>query len=50
MRVAQDWGDIDRFAAGLWNALDMQNRVSLFVRTINLCTGETLTRILNQRG
>jgi len=50
VRVAQDWGDIDRFAAGLWNALDLQNRVSLFVRTINLCTGETLTRILNQRG
>ncbi len=41
---------IDHFAAELWNALDMQNRVSLFVRTVDVLTGETETRIINQHG
>jgi IMP cyclohydrolase len=49
-RVALACEDIDVFTAGLWNALDMQNRVSLFVRTVALDSGETVTRILNQRS
>lgn len=42
--------DLDTFAASVWNALDLQNRVSLFVRAIDLADGHTDTRILNQRG
>jgi IMP cyclohydrolase len=49
-RVAVDCADIDDLASGLWNALDLQNRVSLFVRTVELATGYTDTRILNQRS
>ena len=41
---------IDAFAASLWNALDLQNKVSLFVRTVDLTSGATETRIMNQRG
>ncbi len=48
--VRVDCADIDRFADGLWNALDMQNKVSLFVRTVELCGGHTVTRILNQHS
>ena len=50
VRVCTPCVDIDQFAAALWNALDMQNRVSLFVRMVHLASGETQTRILNQRG
>ena len=39
----------DDLAAALWNALDAQNKVSLFVRSIDIATGETSTVILNQR-
>lgn len=49
-RVTTHCADIDQFAAAVWNALDMQNRVSLFVRTVDLMDGHTETRILNQRG
>lgn len=48
--VTVDCADLDRFAAELWNALDLQNRVSLFVRTVELETGHTETRILNQHA
>ncbi|MCL2545288.1 MAG: IMP cyclohydrolase [Clostridia bacterium] len=41
-------GDADAFAAALWESLDMQNKVSLFVRYIDLHTGEAQTRILNK--
>ncbi|MFH1512669.1 MAG: IMP cyclohydrolase [Bacillota bacterium] len=40
----------DIFNRVLWNALDAQNRVSLFVRSISLQTGETQTRIVNEHG
>ncbi|MCE5343118.1 MAG: IMP cyclohydrolase [Eubacteriales bacterium] len=50
IRVTVDCADIDAFATGLWNALDMQNKVSLFVRTVELISGYTVTRILNQRN
>ena len=42
--------EIDAFSLSLWNALDMENRVSLFVRTIDLTDGHTDTRIINQRS
>lgn len=40
--------DIDEFADGLWNSLNEDNKVSLFVRFINLETQETQTRIINK--
>ncbi len=42
--------DIDAFTNALWNALDENNRVSLFVRAIDLRTGETRTRIVNRHA
>lgn len=50
VRVTFGCAGIDEFAASLWSALDLQNKVSLFVRTIDLNTGDTETRIINQRG
>ncbi|MFV0497786.1 MAG: IMP cyclohydrolase [Candidatus Fimivivens sp.] len=41
-------GDIDAFAASIWESLDPDNKVSLFVRTIALTTGATETRIINK--
>lgn len=40
--------DIDEFTDGLWNSLNEDNKVSLFVRFINLETQETQTRIINK--
>lgn len=42
--------DLDDLAAAVWHALDNRNRISLFVRAIDLATGQAETRILNQRG
>lgn len=42
--------DIDEFTNGLWNALNEDNKVSLFVRTIELGTGKTETRIVNKNA
>ena len=50
VRVSLCGADIDQLALALWNALDMQNRVSLFVRTVDLADGHTDTRIINQRS
>lgn len=41
-------GDIDTFTASLWENLSQDNKVSLFVRTIDLATGATDTRIVNK--
>jgi len=41
-------GSIDAFCRTLWNALDPDNKVSLFVRYINMLTGETQTKIENK--
>ena len=41
-------GDIDTFTASLWESLNPDNKVSLFVRSIALATGETETRIINK--
>lgn len=41
-------GDIDSFTQELWQSLDPDNKVALFVRYINLKTGCTKTRIVNK--
>ena len=41
-------GDIDSLTQGLWESLNADNKVSLFVRTINLESGESDTRIVNK--
>ena len=41
-------GDIDAFTADVWNSLNEDNKISLFVRYIDLKTGETETRIVNK--
>ncbi|MDE6088214.1 MAG: IMP cyclohydrolase, partial [Oscillospiraceae bacterium] len=40
--------DLDAFADDLWNALNEDNKVSLFVRYINIETGEAESRIINK--
>ncbi len=40
--------DIDTFTNKIWNALNEDNKVSLFTRYINLETGEADTRIVNK--
>ena len=42
--------DIDEFTNGIWNALNEDNKVSLFVRFIDLETGKTDTRIVNKNA
>ena len=46
-RVAID-DDIDAFTDKLWNALDENNKISLYVRTIDLETGEEENRLVNK--
>lgn len=41
-------GDIDSFAGMLWESLNEENKVSLFVRFIDIATGQYETRILNK--
>ena len=41
-------GDIDQFTAALWENLNQDNKVSLFVRFIDLSTGKQETRIVNK--
>ncbi len=41
-------GDIDSFTNNLWESLDSDNKVSLFVRYIDLNNGNTETRIVNK--
>lgn len=41
-------GDIDEFTAMVWDNLNQDNKVSLFVRFIDIATGEYETRIVNK--
>ena len=41
-------GDIDSFVGDVWNSLNEDNKVSLFVRYIDIETGEYETRIVNK--
>ena len=40
--------DIDDFTADLWTGLDEQNKISLYVRYIDLTTGEEQSRLINK--
>lgn len=42
------WDDIDDFTDMLWNSLNEENKVSLFVRYIDIATGKYETRIVNK--
>ena len=46
-RVSLPEGCINCLTEAVWNALDRENRVSLWTRTIDLRTGEVRTRIVN---
>ncbi len=46
-RVAME-DDIDAFTEKLWNALDENNKISLYVRYIDLATGESENRLINK--
>ena len=39
---------IDEFTEGLWNALNEDNKVSLFVRYIDIESGKAVTKIVNK--
>lgn len=41
-------GDIDELTTLLWESLNEKNKVSLFVRYIDICSGESRTRIRNK--
>ena len=41
-------GDIDSFTDMLWTSLNEENKVSLFVKFIDIATGEAETRIVNK--
>ena len=41
-------GNIDELSDSVWNALDEDNKVSLFVRFINIASRTTETRIINK--
>ena len=47
VRVNMEDG-FEAFGEKLWNALNEDNKVSLFVRSIDLATGETETQIYNK--
>lgn len=40
--------EIDEFTDALWNALDHENRISLYVRYTDLATGVETNRLINQ--
>ena len=48
-RVAID-NDIDAFTTDLWNALDDNNKISLYVRYTDLATGECESRMINKNA
>lgn len=41
-------GDIDEFTDRIWNSLNEENKVSLFVRYIDIATGAYETRMINK--
>ncbi len=43
-------GDIDAFTETVWSNLDADNKVSLFVRYIDLASGKTQDRIVNKNA
>lgn len=49
-RIAVGDEDIDSFAKGIWESLNEENKVSLFVRYIEIETGKCESRIINKNG
>ena len=49
-RIAMEWADAKSFADVLWENLNADNKVSLFVRTIDIASGETDTVIINRHN
>ena len=43
-------GDIETFSMKVWNSLNLDNKVSLFVRYIDIATGEIKSRIINKNS
>ncbi|SNU04896.1 IMP cyclohydrolase-like protein [Lachnospiraceae bacterium] len=46
--VKVETNDLDEFTEQIWNALNDENKVSLFTRFINIENGETNSRIINK--
>ena len=42
--------DIDAFTTDLWNALDAENKISLYVRYTDLQTGAVDSRMINKNN
>ena len=40
--------DIDAFTEEIWNALDFDNRIALYVRYVDIASGESESRLLNK--
>ncbi len=40
--------DVDEFTEALWNALDENNKISLYVRFVDLASGEVTNRLVNK--
>ena len=47
-RRVQIADDIDAFTSEVWNALDADNKISLYVRYIDLTDGTTVSRMVNK--
>ena len=43
-------GNIDELTSEIWNALDSENKVSLFVRFTEIATGKYETKIINKNN
>ncbi len=39
---------LEEFAEMLWGSLNEDNKVSLFVRSIHIATGESVSKIINK--
>ena len=46
--LVETMDDIDEFTEKLWNHLNVDNKVSLFVRFIDIATGDYETKIVNK--
>lgn len=49
-RIGIEDADIDSFARGIWDSLNEENKVSLFVRYIEIETGKWESRIINKNN
>ena len=49
-KVVEITGNIDEFTNMLWESLNEENKVSLFVRYIDIATGEYTTKIVNKNN